>query len=83
MLINTSPEPFSNWAASFSEDLLVGVLLYLALAHPWALFVVLLALLALTLWLLPKVWRFIAAMVERIARWCGRVVSEQRSRVDR
>jgi len=83
MLINTSPEPFSNWAASFSEDLLVGVLLYLALAHPWALFVVLLALLAVTLWLLPKVWRFIAAMVERIARWCGRVVSEQRSRVDR
>src|SRR5438034_6004655 len=55
MVINTSPEPFSNWAASFSEDLLVGVLLYLALAHPWALFVVLLALLALTLWLLPKV----------------------------
>src|SRR5437870_13267367 len=38
MLINTSPEPFSNWAASFSEDLLVGVLLYLALAHPWPLF---------------------------------------------
>src|SRR2546422_3947414 len=42
MLINTSPEPFSNWAASFSEEFLVGVLLYLALAHPWASFVVLL-----------------------------------------
>jgi len=83
MLINTSPEPFSNWAASFSEEFLVGVLLYLALAHPWASFVVLLALLALTLWLLPKVWRFIAAMVERIGRWSGRAVSEHSSRADR
>jgi len=83
MLINTSPEPFSNWAASFTEEFLVGVLLYLALAHPWASFVVLLALLALTLWLLPKVWRFIAAMVERIGRWSGRAVSEHSSRADR
>ena len=48
MAINTSPEPFSNWAASFGEDLLVGVLLYLALAHPLALLLVLAALLALS-----------------------------------
>jgi hypothetical protein len=27
MVINTSPEPFSNWAASLSEDMLVGVLI--------------------------------------------------------
>src|SRR5947209_15537753 len=39
MVINTSPEPVSNWAASFGEDLLVGVLLYLALAHPLVFFV--------------------------------------------
>ena len=30
MAINTSPEPFSNWAASFGEDLAVGVVLWLA-----------------------------------------------------
>src|SRR6266480_1458145 len=41
MAINTSPEPFSNWAASFGEDLLVGVLIYLALAHPIVFLVVL------------------------------------------
>ena len=39
--INTSPEPFSNWAASFGEDVLVGTLLWLAFAHPIALFFVL------------------------------------------
>jgi Domain of unknown function (DUF4126) len=71
MAINTSPEPFSNWAASFGEDLLVGVLLYLALAHPVALLLVLALLVALTIWLLPKLWRFTHAFVVRILRWFG------------
>jgi hypothetical protein len=40
--INLSPEPFSNWGASFAEDALVPAGLWLAVAHP----VVFLALLA-------------------------------------
>jgi hypothetical protein len=68
LAINTSPEPMSNWAASFGEDLLVGTLLYLALAHPVALFVVLALLIGASLWLLPKLWRFIRAMSARISR---------------
>jgi hypothetical protein len=71
MAINTSPEPFSNWAASFGEDLLVGVLIYLALAHPIAFLVVLVLLLALTVWLLPKLWRFLRGFAERLLRWFG------------
>ena len=71
MAINTSPEPFSNWAASFGEDLLVGVLLYLALAHPIAFLVVLAMLLALTVWLLPKLWRFLRGFFDRLRRWFG------------
>jgi hypothetical protein len=71
MAINTSPEPFSNWAASFGEDLLVGVLIYLALAHPIAFLVVLVLLLALTVWMLPKLWRFLRGFLERILRWFG------------
>jgi hypothetical protein len=34
LAINTSPEPFSNWAASFGEDLFTGVLIWLAVSHP-------------------------------------------------
>ena len=34
--VNTSPEPASNWAASFAEDGTVAVLLWLAVAHPAA-----------------------------------------------
>lgn len=71
MAINTSPEPFSNWAASFGEDLLVGVMLYLAIAHPIVFFVVLALLLALAAWLLPKLWRFLSGFVARIGRWFG------------
>jgi hypothetical protein len=75
MAINASPEPFSNWAASFGEDLLVGVLIYLALAHPLALLLVLAALLALCVWLLPKLWRFLRAFGARIAQGLGRAPS--------
>lgn len=34
-LINTSPEPASNWTASVAEDGLVLAALALAIAHPW------------------------------------------------
>jgi uncharacterized membrane protein len=34
-LINTSPEPLSNWTASVTEDVAVVGALALAFAHPW------------------------------------------------
>lgn len=34
-LLNTSPEPASNWIASIAEDTVVSATLALALAHPW------------------------------------------------
>jgi len=61
-LINTSPEPFSNWMASFSEEGLLVIGLWLALAHP-TLFLVFIALFIILLfWLLPKLWRGIQMM---------------------
>ena len=55
--INMSPEPFSNWAASLSEDALVPLGLWLAFAHPLAFFL-LLALILLGVVLLGRlVWR--------------------------
>jgi hypothetical protein len=62
-LINTSPEPFSNWAASFGEELAVGTVLWLAFAHPIAALVVVATLALLMIWLVPKVWRFIRALI--------------------
>jgi hypothetical protein len=65
-VINTSPEPFSNWAASFGEDLAVGTVLWLAFAHPIAALVVLGALVVLMIWLIPKLWRFIRALLRKV-----------------
>lgn len=56
-LINTSPEPFSNWAASFSEEAVVAAGLWAAFFHPWLWFVLLALFLVLAAWLLPKLWR--------------------------
>lgn len=66
--VNTSPEPFSNWGLSFSEDGMVLLGLWLAFKHPVA-FLVLLALFVLLLvWLIPKLWRGVQALRRGLAR---------------
>jgi hypothetical protein len=65
--INTSPEPFSNWAASFGEDLGVVTLLWLAFAHPLAALVLLALLVALSAWLPVKLWGFVAALLRHVS----------------
>jgi hypothetical protein len=65
-VINTSPEPFSNWAASLTEDLAVGGLLWLAIAYPLVAGIVVLAVIALMLWLLPKAWRAARRLFNRL-----------------
>ncbi len=68
-LINTSPEPFSNWTASFGEEFAVGAVLWLAFAHPVVALVVLAFLVLLMLWIIPKVWRLLKAIVHRVLGW--------------
>jgi len=65
--INTSPEPFTNWTASASEDGLVLGGLWLAIAHPFAFLVALVLFLCLIAWLLPKVLRYVARIFRRLA----------------
>jgi len=66
LLINASPEPFSNWTASIVEDIMVIGGIWAAVNHPW-LFLVLLALfLLLLIWLLPKLWRGIKMLAAKI-----------------
>ena len=56
-LINVSPEPFSNWVASFTEDVgTVGGLL-LAFFLPVVFLILLMLFLVLAAWLVPKLWR--------------------------
>ena len=57
ILINTSPEPVTNWAASVSEDLAVVAGLWTALYHPWLFLVALVIFIGIMIWLLPKLWQ--------------------------
>ncbi len=72
MLINTSPEPFSNWFASITEDLAVFAGLWAALAHPVIFLILLFVFLLALCWLLPKVWRGLKAVFRKIATMFGR-----------
>ena len=72
LLINTSPEPFSNWTASVAEDVAVFGGLWAALNQPW-LFIGLLALfIVLVAWLLPKILRALRKIGGGILRLFGR-----------
>jgi hypothetical protein len=69
VLINTSPEPFSNWTASITEDVMVVAGLWTALNHP-VLFLILLAVfIALVIWLAPKIWRGVKKVCAKIRSW--------------
>jgi len=63
--LNTSPEPLSNWTASFGEDGLVLGGLFLAITHPLAFLILLVLFLALVAWVIPKVFRFLARIFRR------------------
>ncbi len=71
LLINTSPEPFTNWTASISEDLLVIGGLWIALNHPVLFIIWLIVFILLMIWLLPRLWRLIKHIFRRIGGWLG------------
>ena len=77
VIINTSPEPFSNWVASLVEDFVVIAGLWTALNYPWLFIALLIAFIILMIWLLPKLWR----SVKKIFAFVGRLFGHQRVEV--
>ncbi len=65
-LINTSPEPFSNWTASISEDAAVFVGIWAMINHPWFFLGFLILFIFMMIWLLPKIWRGIRLVWRKI-----------------
>ena len=68
VLINTSPEPFTNWTASVTEDVMVIGGIWTALHHPWLFLGLLLAFVLLAIWLLPSLWQGIKKVFAFIGR---------------
>jgi hypothetical protein len=63
--INLSPEPVSNWLASFTEDGAAFGILALALTHPLLLLAGLALFVLILLWLLPKLLRLTISVIRR------------------
>ncbi|MFO7831139.1 MAG: DUF4126 domain-containing protein [Desulfuromonadaceae bacterium] len=66
LLINTSPEPVSNWGASMGEDLAVVGGLWVALTYPAVFLLGLVVFIVLLIWLLPKIWYLIKRILTSI-----------------
>jgi hypothetical protein len=64
--VNTSPEPFSNWALSFGEDVLAVWLTWMATAHPFATTIIVAALVTLSAFLLHYLFRFARRALQRL-----------------
>ncbi|MBW2465963.1 MAG: DUF4126 domain-containing protein [Deltaproteobacteria bacterium] len=56
VLINTSPEPITNWFTSLGEDVAVIAGLWTAIHYPWLFVIFILIFILLLFWLLPKIW---------------------------
>ncbi len=69
MLINTSPEPVSNWTASVGEDVAVIGGLWAALHYPWLFIALLIVFILVMIWLLPKIWRGLGKVFGFIVGW--------------
>ena len=66
VLINASPEPFSNIGISVAEDTLVLAGLAGAVFYPTEFLVFMALFIALSIWLLPKIWRGVKFLFARI-----------------
>lgn len=83
VMINTSPEPFTNWGASLSEDAMVFAGLWTALNHPIIFLVGLVIFIILLVWLLPKLWRGIKKVFGFLAKLFGFKPKDESLHVER
>jgi hypothetical protein len=72
VLINTSPEPVTNWSASIGEDVAVIGGVWAALNHPFVFLGLLLLFILLMAWLLPRLWRGVRLVMSRLGALFGR-----------
>jgi hypothetical protein len=62
---NVSPEPFTNWALSLTEDVIAVAAIVLAVVKPLAVLFIILVFLLAAAWLLPKIVRRLRRLITR------------------
>jgi uncharacterized protein DUF4126 len=66
LAINASPEPFTNWVASISEDVIVFAGIWAVFNHPVLMLGLVLVFLALAIYLVPKILRALGQLFRKI-----------------
>jgi hypothetical protein len=76
VLINTSPEPFSNWFASVGEDIAVIGGVWACINHPIVFLIALFVFILIMIWLLPRLWMAIKKVITAVVNFFRREDSE-------
>lgn len=66
VLINTSPEPFTNWTASVLEDVAVIGGIWAMLHYPLAFLLFFIAFLLAAVWIIPKIWAGVKVLFQTL-----------------
>ena len=68
LMINASPEPVTNWTASFVEDAVVFAGVWAAVSHPEVYLAGVLVFILVLAWVLPKIWRAVKSFFSFFSR---------------
>jgi len=71
VLINTSPEPFTNSIASLTEDAAVFGGMWLSIKHPALFLVLFVAFVTVLAWALPRLWRGVKIVFAKVRAFFG------------
>lgn len=71
VLLNASPEPFTNSIASVGEDVVVMAGLWTAFNYPILFLVALAVFLIAMIWILPKIWKGVRLLFAKLRSWFG------------
>ncbi len=71
LIVNHSPEPFSNIGLSLIEDVLAIFGTWLAVQHPAVMLAIVVVFLALFIWIAPKIFRAIRGALRTVFGWLG------------
>ncbi|HTW64803.1 MAG TPA: DUF4126 domain-containing protein [Bryobacteraceae bacterium] len=72
LVVNHSPEPFTNIGASLAEDTFAPFGVWLSISHPLLVLGLVLAFLGGFVWVMPKVFRSIRARIVAVGEWLRR-----------
>ncbi|HYP12362.1 MAG TPA: DUF4126 domain-containing protein [Bryobacteraceae bacterium] len=71
VMVNHSPEPFSNIGLSLAGDLFVPFCVWVAVEHPMVAITFVAIFAVIFIWLVPKIYRLLSRSIRALREWLG------------